>query len=109
MIVARQEEKLKLGKGVAFVKSQLRRLRQEADAWEVDFRLMPSWVAGSARSSAERTITFWQIATSMKPPTVNDLARLLADAMRRPLEMGSHRPSTISLRTDWNGMSFSHT
>ena len=33
------------------------------------------------------------------PPTVNDLAKLLADAMYRPLsEDGQHRPATILLR-----------
>lgn len=38
MTVAGNQGKLKLGKGVAFVKSQLRRLRQEDDTWEADFR-----------------------------------------------------------------------
>ena len=33
--------KLKLGKGNAFVKSQLRRLRQEDETWEADFRALP--------------------------------------------------------------------
>lgn len=32
------DEKLKLGKGVAFVKSRLKRLRQGDDVWEADFR-----------------------------------------------------------------------
>jgi hypothetical protein len=32
---------LKLGKGAAFVKSRLRRFRQEADAWEADFFPVP--------------------------------------------------------------------
>ena len=32
------------------------------------------------------------------PPTVNDLARLLADAMCRPLIDRPHRPKTILLR-----------
>lgn len=41
VIVAREEEKLKLGKGVAFVKSRLKRLRQEDETWEADFRALP--------------------------------------------------------------------
>jgi len=35
------------------------------------------------------------------PPTVNDLARLLAEAIQRPIIEGSrHRPSTLLLRDD---------
>jgi hypothetical protein len=37
-----QPDKLKLGKGVSFfVKTQLRRLRQEDDTWEADFFPIP--------------------------------------------------------------------
>jgi hypothetical protein len=39
--VAREEEKLKLGKGAAFVKSRLKRLPQEDNAWEADFFPLP--------------------------------------------------------------------
>jgi hypothetical protein len=35
--VAGEAGKLRLGKGVFFVKSQLRRLKQEDDTWEADF------------------------------------------------------------------------
>lgn|GEM_PF-4595582 len=35
------EEKLKLGKGVAFVKSRLKRLSQSDDTWEADFEALP--------------------------------------------------------------------
>ncbi len=37
-------------------------------------------------------------------PSVNDLAKLLADAMRRPLVEGPHRPRSIRLQTEpeWN-------
>ena len=35
------EEKLKLGKGVAFVKGRLKRLPQGDDAWEADFQALP--------------------------------------------------------------------
>ena len=34
-------EKLRLGKGVFFVKTQLRRLRQGEDTWEADFFPIP--------------------------------------------------------------------
>jgi hypothetical protein len=37
-----QSDKLKLGKGASFfVKSQLRRLRQEDEIWEADFLPIP--------------------------------------------------------------------
>src|SRR5262245_47402000 len=39
--VAREEEKLKLGKGAAFVKSRPKRLRQEDETWEADFQALP--------------------------------------------------------------------
>ncbi len=32
----REEEKLKLGEGAAFVKGRLKRLRQEDETWEAD-------------------------------------------------------------------------
>jgi hypothetical protein len=39
--MAKELDKLKLGKGNVFVKSQLRRLRQEDETWEADFRALP--------------------------------------------------------------------
>ena len=36
-----EEEPLKLGKGVAFVKSRLKRLPQGDDTWEADFEALP--------------------------------------------------------------------
>jgi hypothetical protein len=36
-----KQDNLKLGKGAAFVKSQLKRLRQEDEMWEADFRAIP--------------------------------------------------------------------
>jgi hypothetical protein len=96
--VIQRHDKLKLGKGAAFVKSRLRRLPQKDDAWEVDFRLMPSWGCwvGTVISQTDDYIRADRNVD--ESPTVNDLAWLLADAMLRPLEMGSHRPSTIYLR-----------
>ena len=35
------EEKLKLGKGAAFVKSRLKHLRQSDEIWEAAFRELP--------------------------------------------------------------------
>jgi hypothetical protein len=97
-------ERLKLGKGASFfVKTQLRRLRQEDDAWEADFFPIPC-------SDSDHGSVWWGIVLSHdhdnvlaqrmveEPPTVNDLANLLAEAMRRPLVDLSHRPKSLLLR-----------
>jgi hypothetical protein len=88
--VPRQEEKLRLGKSAAFVESRLKRLRQGDETWEADFQALPR--------PAEQTETpYLGLAVALPKgdplvylpveytPTVNDLADLLADAMRRPL------------------------
>jgi hypothetical protein len=98
------EARLKLGKGASFfVKSQLKRLRQEDDTWEADFLPIPC-------SDSEHGSVWWGIVLSHdhdkvlaqrmveEPPTVNDLANLLAEAMRRPLVDFSHRPRCLLLR-----------
>jgi hypothetical protein len=98
------EARLKLGKGASFVlKTQLRWLRQEADTWEADF--FPILCTDSEHGSV-----WWGIVLSHehdkvlaqrtveRPPTVNDLANLLAEAMRRPLVDFSHRPRCLLLR-----------
>jgi hypothetical protein len=97
-------DKLRLGKGASFfVKARLRRLCQEDDTWEADFFPIP-------RSDSEQGGVWWGIVLSHshenvltrrtveEPPTVNDLANLLAEAMRRPLDGFSHRPRCIYLR-----------
>jgi len=96
------KEKLKLGKGAAFVKSRLRYLPQENDVWEAGFGAIPKgrraeayWL-GVAVSVTDRFVLatwFSESATS-----VNALAKLLADAMRRPFVEGSHRPKCIRLQ-----------
>jgi hypothetical protein len=98
------ENRLKLGKGASFfVKTQLRRLHQADDTWEADFFPIPC-------SDAEHDSVWWGIVLSHDhdnvlaqrtvegPPTVNDLANLLAEAMRRPLVDFSHRPRILYLR-----------
>jgi hypothetical protein len=39
--VAREEEKPNLGRGADFGKARLKRLRQEEETWEADFRALP--------------------------------------------------------------------
>ena len=96
--------KLRLGKGVFFVKTQLRRLRQGEDTWEADFFPIPRpgsepsevWI-GLVLSHTDDYLLAQR--TVAEPPTVNDLADLLAQAMRRPLVELAHRPQTLYLRS----------
>jgi hypothetical protein len=97
-------QKLKLGKGVAFVKSHLRRLPQSEETWEADIR--PA--LGNNGTIWEGLVIshdgwFLNERTSEKPPTVNDLARLLADAMLRPFDGNPRRPRTLRIckRLEW--------
>jgi hypothetical protein len=100
--VARQEENLVLGKGAAFVKSRLKRLRQEDQTWEADFQALPKPITQSQTH-------YWGMVVAPDGslladshaegrPTVNDLATLLASAMRRPLAGKARRPHRLHVR-----------
>ena len=98
-----EEEKLKLGKGVAFVKSRLRDHPQGEDIWEADFLMLPkpfnqNWTDYLGLVVTQSDAAFLAERTVRGRPTVNDLATLLAHAMRQPLEGSAHRPRTIHLR-----------
>jgi hypothetical protein len=101
--VAREEEKLKLGKGAAFVKSRFKRLRQEDGTWEADFRALPKPITQSETHYlglvvAQPDGSLLADSHVEGRPSVNDLATLLAHAMRRPLTGGAHRPRRIHVR-----------
>jgi hypothetical protein len=96
--MANEHPRLKLGKRAAFVKTHLKRLPQQEETWEVDFRALPK--------PAEQADTHYLGLVVALPvgdplvylpveytPTVNDLADLLADAMRRPLIGSARRPA----------------
>ncbi len=96
--------KLKLGKGSSFVKSRLQRYPQEDAVWEADFQPIPDeqhvefWL-GMVVDQEVGVVLAHQVLDA--PPTVNNLARILAEAIQRPIIEGSrHRPSTILLRDD---------
>lgn len=98
-----ESSKLKLGKGAAFVKSRLKRLPQEEETWEPDFRALPKPVMQPATHYIGMVVTqpdgFYLADLRVeRTPNVNDLATLLAHAMKRPLTEGSHRPSQILFR-----------
>jgi hypothetical protein len=101
--VARGEEKLKLGKGSAFEKGRLKRLRQENEAWEADFRALPKPMMQNETHYLGLVVTKRSGSVLAETqvegrPSVNDLATLLTHAMRRPLTKVAHRPSSISVR-----------
>src|SRR5260370_16632546 len=103
MTVPRKKESLTLGKGSAFVQGRLKRLRQEDDTWEADFRALPKpmmqndthylGVVVKKRSGS----TLAEIPVEYTP-NAKDLATLLAKAMKRPLTGGAHRPRRILVR-----------
>lgn len=102
--MAKENNALKLGKGATFfVKSRLKRLPKQDETWEADFRALPKPIM--------RTETHYIGMVVVQPhgdylaelqvkgrPSVNDLATLLAQAMRRPFTEGSHRPRRILVR-----------
>jgi hypothetical protein len=94
---------LKLGKGTAFVKTKLKMLEQADDTWEADFRVLPK-----SQGQTETHYLGLVVATPEGTPLVcipvdytpdvNDLADLLAAAMRRPMTEQAHRPRRIAVR-----------
>jgi hypothetical protein len=100
--VPREEEKLKLGKGAAFVKARFKRLRQEDETWEADFQALPKPVTQSQTHYLGMVVapdgSFLADARVEGRPTVNDMATLLAHALRRPLTGKAHRPRRLHVR-----------
>jgi hypothetical protein len=100
--VAREEEKLKLGKGVAFAKGRFKRLRQEDETWEADFQALPKPVTQSRTDYRGMVVdpdgSLLAESHVEGRPTVNDMATLLAHAMRRPLTGKAHRPRRLHVR-----------
>lgn len=100
--------KLRLGKGTAFVKRRLQELPQDDEVWEADFKALPRLSGEEQEPFLGLVLTKpdgflladWQID---QPPSVNDLATLLGHAMRRPLVEFAHRPRAIHVRarTAW--------
>jgi hypothetical protein len=97
-------DNLRLGKGATFfVKSQLKRIRQEDETWEADFRAMPKPIMQTATHYLGMVLVpphgdLLAMFEIERAPTVNDFAKLLAEAMRRPLALRSHRPKCIHVR-----------
>jgi hypothetical protein len=97
------EEELRLGKGVAFVKSRLKRLPQCDETWEADFQALPKPIMQHQTHYLGMVVTEKEGSlladlTVHGRPSVNDLATLLAHAMQRPLDGESRRPKHVRLR-----------
>ena len=98
-------ERLKLGKSSAFVKRDLRLLPQTEDEYEADFFLDPEFSTKRRElwmgMVIEREVGALLATENVhyRPPTVNDLANLLAHAMLRPPDREDRqRPGTVYLR-----------
>lgn len=100
--MAREEVKLSLGKGAAFVKTRLKRLPHENDTWEADFPALPKPMMQSRTDYLGLVVgqdgSLLADLTVQARPNVNDMATLLAHAMRRPLTEGAHRPRRLHVR-----------
>jgi len=102
--MAKQQGKLRLGKGSAFVKRRLLWLPQEDVVLEADFTPYPESICDHHESWQGMVVgpcdgSILASETVETTPTVNDLADLLANAMWRPLTGGTRcRPTTIRLR-----------
>lgn len=97
-----EEEKLKLGKGVAFVKSRLKALPESNETWEADFQALPKPIMQSTTHYLGMVVTengsLLADLSVHGRPSVNDLATVLANAMRRPLDGNARRPKLVRLR-----------
>jgi hypothetical protein len=101
--MAREHPRLKLGKRAAFVKRHLKLLPQEPETWETDFRVLPKPAGQSETESLGVAASLPKgdplvLMVVEYNPNVNDLADLLADAMRRPLTGQARRPQHIHFR-----------
>ena len=101
--MATEHPRLKLGKRAAFVKTRLKQLPQERETWEADFMALPKpWGQSAAQYlgvvvSRPRGDPLVYLLVEYTP-NVNDLADILADAMRRPLTGPARRPAYIHFR-----------
>ena len=100
--MAKKRQQLKLDSGSAFSKGRLRRLRQEDETWEADFRALP-------KPPYQNPTHYRGIVVTKKGevladshvedrPEASDLAALLTLAMQRPATGVAHRPSRLYVR-----------
>jgi hypothetical protein len=80
----------------------LKRLRQENETWEADFQALPKPVTQSQTHYRGMVVapddSLLADVHVKGRPRVNDMATLLAHAMRRPLTGKAHRPRRLHVR-----------
>ena len=113
--MAKERHDLKLDKGATFfVKSRLKRLPQEDETWEADFCALPKPITQTETRYIGMVVAqphgdYLAELEVKGRPSVNDLATLLAQAMRRPFTEGAHRPRRLHVRGHWQwGELFPH-
>jgi hypothetical protein len=88
--------------GFGLRQGQFKRLRQEDETWEADFQALPKPITQSQTHYRGMVVapdgSLLADAHVEGRPTVNDMATLLAHAMRRPLTGKAHRPRRIHVR-----------
>jgi hypothetical protein len=99
----RKAVSLKAGESAVLDKSRLRRLRQEDETWEADFRALPKPMMQNETHYLGLVVTKRGDSVLAETkiegrPSANDLATLLVNAMRQPLGDGAHRPRRIHVR-----------
>jgi hypothetical protein len=103
MIVARQRPKKPHPKAAVLDKTRLKRLREEDETWEADFRALPKPMMQSLTHYLGLVVSNRDggvlAQTEVKGrPSAHDLATLLTNAMRHPLVGTAHRPRRLRLR-----------
>ncbi|MHB8974924.1 MAG: hypothetical protein ACYC4N_31230 [Pirellulaceae bacterium] len=105
MTLWESSDKLKLGKSSGFVKKRLRTLRPTDAEFEADFFFDRKfsekdgdvWIGMVVERELGAVLALEDVR--FRPPTVNDLAAVLAHAMLRPLtQAGRQLPSIVHLR-----------
>jgi hypothetical protein len=81
------------------------RLPASDEAWEADFRALPQPIMQTETDHRGMVVTrkggrLLADLTVHGKPTVNDLATLLANSMRRPLDANARRPKVIHLKAN---------
>jgi hypothetical protein len=99
----RKAESLRLGKGTVFDKARLKRLRQEDETWEADFRALPKPMMQDQTHYLGLVVTkrggsALAVALVEGRLSADNLAALLGTAMRHPMTDGARRPRRIHLR-----------
>ena len=110
-----ESEKLKLGKGDGVRQERLRRLPLSDGEFEADFWLDPAFSTQRREVWTGMVIerefgALLAMGDVERPPTVNDLATLLAHSMFRPLDVGDRqRPRMTCLGIVPSGRNCCHT